>query len=127
MELQKDYKKTYLRAFFYGLVVALIVFVPLSLYRGGYFIFAGDFNVQQIPFYKLAHEAIRSGDFLWNWNTDLGVNFIASYSFYLFGSPFFALTLLFPTSWVPYLMAPLLVLKFAVSSVTACALSLIHI
>lgn len=121
MELQKDYKKTYLRAFFYGLVVALIVFVPLSLYRGGYFIFAGDFNVQQIPFYKLAHEAIRSGDFLWNWNTDLGVNFIASYSFYLFGSPFFALTLLFPTSWVPYLMAPLLVLKFAVSSVTACA------
>ena len=35
MELQKDYKKTYLRAFFYGLVVALIVFVPLSLSRGG--------------------------------------------------------------------------------------------
>lgn len=121
MGLQKDIRKTYIRVFFYAMITALVIFVPLALYRGGYFIFAGDFNVQQIPFYRLANEAVKSGDFLWNWTTDLGVNFISSYSFYLLGSPFFLITLLFPSSFTPFLMAPLLVLKFALSAVFACA------
>ena len=43
--------------------------------------------------------------------TELGANFIASYSFYLLFSPFFWLTLPFPSEMVPYLMAPLLMLK----------------
>ena len=38
-----------------------------------------------------------------------------AYSFYLYGSPFFWLSTLFPQSWLPYLMCPLLVLKFAVA------------
>ena len=58
----------------------------------GYLIFLGDFNSQQIPFYHVAHRAIRSGQWGWNWQTDLGVSFIGSYSFYLLGSPFFWLT-----------------------------------
>ena len=44
---------------------------------------------------------------------DLGANFVGSYSFYLLGSPFFWLTIPFPSKAVPYLMAPLLMLKFA--------------
>ncbi|MFQ8600572.1 MAG: hypothetical protein ACLSAP_08325 [Oscillospiraceae bacterium] len=48
-----------------------------------------------------------------NWNTDLGVNFIGSYSFYLLGSRFW-LTIPFPSEVVPYLIAPLLVLKMSV-------------
>lgn len=68
-----------------------------------------------------AHDAVRSGNIFWNWNTDLGANFIGSYSFYLLGSPFFWLTLPFPSAAVPYLMAPLLMLKFALSSLTAYA------
>jgi hypothetical protein len=78
----------------------------------------GDYNVQQIAFYKLAHQAVRSGDVFWSWTTDLGANFIGSYSFYLLFSPFFWLTLPFPTSWVPYLMGPLLILKTACASLT---------
>ena len=38
-----------------------------------------------------------------------------AYSFYLYGSPFFWLSLIFPQNWLPYLMVPLLVLKFAVA------------
>ena len=38
-----------------------------------------------------------------------------AYSFYLYGSPFFWFSLLFPQGWLPYLMVPLLVLKFAVA------------
>lgn len=114
----KTSQERYKQAFLIGLLVAAVMFLPFVIYDRGYFFFFGDFNVQQIPFYKLAHEAVRSGAIYWNEYTDLGVNFIGSYSFYLLGSPYFWLTLPFPTSVVPYLMAPLLCLKFATISLT---------
>lgn len=109
-------------AFWIALAMAAALFLPFIIIDKGYFIYYGDFNVQQIPFYQLAHDCVRSGDIFWNWNTDLGANFIGSYSFYLLGSPFFWLTLPFPSAVVPYLMGPLLMLKFACSSVAAYAL-----
>lgn len=111
--------RSYLVSFFLAMVMATIMFIPFLVYDKGYFFFFGDFNVQQIPFYQLAHQAVRSGDLLWSWYTDLGANFIASYSFYLLFSPFFWLTLLFPTSFVPHLMAPLLILKISCMALTA--------
>ncbi len=105
--------------FLLGLLVAALMFLPAIIKGEGYFIFYGDFNVQQIPFYQNCHEAVRSGNINWSFTTDLGSNFIGSYSFYLLGSPFFWLTLFFPTSAVPYLMGPLLILKFALASLTA--------
>lgn len=107
------------RSFWLALVLAGAVFLPFILFDKGYFIYYGDFNVQQIPFYQMAHDSVRSGDIFWSWTTDLGANFVGSYSFYLLGSPFFWLTLPFPSAVVPYLMGPLLVLKFACSSTAA--------
>ncbi len=113
-------KELRLMTFLIGLLTAAAFFVPFIISGDGYFIFFGDFNVQQIPFYQHCHELVRSGDFYgWDWQTDLGANFIGSYSFYLLGSPFFWLTLPFPNSWVPYMMGPLLILKFACASLTA--------
>ncbi len=105
--------------FLIALAVAAAMFLPFIISEGGYFIFYGDFNVQQIPFYQMCHNAVRNGNFGWNTYTDLGVNFIGSYSFYLLGSPFFWLTIPFPNSFVPYLMGPLLILKFACAAFTA--------
>ncbi len=105
--------------FLTALLIACAFFLPFIFFGKGYFIFYGDFNVQQIPFYQMCHAAIRSGEFSWNWLTDLGTDFIASYSFYLLGSPFFWLTIPFPNSIVPYLMGPLLILKFALAALTA--------
>ena len=119
--LEINWKNNYIRVFLLGLVTSLAFFLPFLIMDKGLFLYYGDFNVQQIPFYSLAHDAVRSGDIFWNWNTDLGVNFVGSYSFYLLGSPFFWLTLLFPSAAVPYLMAPLLMLKFAFTGVTAYA------
>ncbi len=97
-----------------------IVTVGLVVYRnGGIFTYYGDYNCQQIAFYMHAHELVTNGQIGWDWNTDLGVNFIGSYSFYLLFSPFFWLTLPFETSMVPYLMAPLFVLKFMTCAVTS--------
>ncbi len=114
-------KERYLQVFLIAVVTAAVIFLPFVIKDKGLFLFYGDYNVQQIPFYKLAHESIRSGDIFWSHYTDLGANFIGSYSFYLLGNPFFWLTIPFPTAWVPYLMAPLFVLKFGCSAVTAYA------
>lgn len=112
-------KELYLSTFLIALATASAFFVPFIIYDNGYFLFYGDFNVQQIPFYKMCHEMVKTGNISWNWNTDLGVNFIGSYSFYLLGSPFFWLTIPFPNSFVPYLIGPLLILKFACSALAA--------
>ena len=108
----------YWRAFLYGIGISLLFFLPFILWDDGYFLFYGDFNVQQVPFYQMCHDAIRSGNLGWSWTTDLGANFIGSYTFYLLGSPFFWLTIPFPSAAVPHLMGPLLVLKFGCASLT---------
>ena len=114
-------KKYYFSAFLLAFLIATITLLPFVIYDGGYFVFHGDYNAQQIPFYKLCVEQVHSGDLGWNWTTDLGVNFIGSYSFYTLGSPFFWIACLFPSSVSHYLMAPLLVLKIALSSLFAFA------
>lgn len=117
----KFFQSPYWRVFGLGVLTSFCFFLPFLIYDQGLFLYYGDFNVQQIPFYRLAHDAVLSGDIGWNWNTDLGVNFVGSYTFYLLGSPFFWLTLLFPSGAVPYLMAPLLMLKFGLTGVTSYA------
>lgn len=121
MLLAHKQKERYGQAFLLGLLVSGLVLGFYMLQGEGYFLYYGDFNVQQIPFYRLAHDAVREGNWFWNWNTDLGANFVGSYSFYMLGSPFFWLTLLFPSEVVPYLMGPLLMLKFGCASLTAYA------
>ncbi len=112
-------KEKRLKTFLIAMAVAAAFLLPTMFLSEGYFTFYGDFNVQQIPFYKHCHSAIRSGNIGWDWGTDLGANFIGSYTFYLLGSPFFWLTIPFPTDFVPYLMGPLLILKFACAALTA--------
>lgn len=107
----------YIEVFLFGALISA-GFMVLYLVLDGAFMFYGDFNVQQIPFYIEANRAIREGSLLWNSTTDLGVNFIGSYSFYLLGSPFFWLTTLLPIEWVGYSLGYLYILKFACASLT---------
>lgn len=117
--MYKEEKKYYQRAFFYALLMAFVLLLPFVIIDGGYFIFYGDFNAQQIPFYKACIRAVREGNLGWSWQTDLGANFVGSYSFYTLGSPFFWLAALLPVGISQYLMAPLLALKLALSSLFA--------
>ncbi len=104
-----------------GFLTAFAVMLPYIIYDSGYFLMYGDFNVQQYPFYMHAHDAILSGETGWDFKTDLGVNFIGSYSFYNIGSPFFLLTLLLPSGAVPYLIGPLLAFKVGCAGMTGYA------
>ena len=104
-----------------GFITALTVMLPYMIYDSGYFLMYGDFNVQQYPFYMHAHDAILAGETGWDFKTDLGVNFIGSYSFYNLGSPFFLLTLLLPSGAVPYTIGPLLAVKICCAGMTGYA------
>ncbi len=111
----------YLFVFALGFGTAFAVMIPFIIYDSGYFLMYGDFNVQQYPFYMHVHDAIKSGYLGWDFKTDLGVNFIGSYSFYNLGSPFFLLTLLLPSAAVPYTIGPLLAAKIGCCAVTGYA------
>lgn len=103
----------------FSFLLASTFFIAYVIADGGPFYFYGDYTVQQIPFYVEAHKCVTSGDIFWNWNTDLGANFIGSYTYYMLGSPFFWLSLPFPSASMPYLLPWLLCLKMAVAALTS--------
>ncbi len=70
-----------LQAFLIALVTACVLIIPFIIFDGGVFYYYGDFNVQEIPFYQMVHDAIKSGNLGWNTTTDLGSDLISSYSF----------------------------------------------
>ena len=112
----------YISAFGLGFFSLFIILIPLLIIDKGYFIYYGDFVSQQLPFYELANDAVRSGGLWgWNWYTDLGSSFIGSYAFYLTGSPFFWLTVFLPEKLVLYAIPWLLCLKHALASMTGYA------
>lgn len=111
----------YLRLFFIGVLLYLAAVLPFILYRGGIFFYYGDYNVQQVPFYILAHRAVRNGNFFWNFHLDLGSSMGGSFAFYLWGSPFFWFSCLFPEKWIPYMMPFFMSLKYGTALCTSFA------
>lgn len=115
-------KKTYYTPavmFCCSFLMYILSILPILIKRGLPFFYYGDYNVQQVPFYILAHRAIKSGELFWNWNVDLGGSMAGDFSFYLLGSPFFWVTLLFNESAIPYLMPVLMALKYAFAATCA--------
>ena len=120
--LDSDHKEKYLIVFSAAALIMLVIMLPLIIYNGGYFLYYGDFNSQQIPFYKHVGEAIANGGlFGWDRGTDLGSPLFTSYSFYNTGSPFFWITEIFPKSITISLIPFLLAIKTGVSALTSYA------
>lgn len=108
-----------IKIFALAFLMYILAALPIIIEHGGLFFYYGDYNVQQVPFYILAHRAVRSGSFSWNWNLDLGGTLIGDLSFYLCGSPFFWITIPFSVKILPYLMPYLMGLKYATAATTS--------
>lgn len=116
MLMEKIKKNRFLFVVFgINFVIAFISMGYFVLKNGGIFTLVDDFNAQEIPFNMLCNEAIKSGDVFWNWNIDIGSDFVTTFSFYNLGSPFFWITLLFPAEVFPYIMGWVYMLKYAVA------------
>ena len=111
----------YIMLFVGGALLYLAAVLPFLVYHGGIFFYYGDYNVQQVPFYILAHRAVRSGRFFWNPYIDLGSSMGGSLSFYLWGSPFFWLTIPFEEKLVPYLLPFVMSLRYGTAVITSYA------
>ena len=122
---EQDHKKFW-QAVGLCALTAAVFFLPFYILDGGFFHYAGDFNSQQISFYRYMNGFVKGAGYpdstfagaphnTFSWATDLGSGVMNAYSFYLYGSPFFWLSVLLPQSWLPYMMVPLLVLKFGVA------------
>ena len=84
-------------------LTAAIFFLPFYILDGGFFHYAGDFNSQQISFYRYMNGFVKGAGYpdsafagaphnTFSWATDLGSGVMNAYSFYLYGSPFFWLS-----------------------------------
>jgi uncharacterized membrane protein YfhO len=110
-------KNRYWQVFGLCFVISAALFLPHCIVdgiSGEFFHYAGDFNDQMIPFYSYANDFVKHGG-TFSWATDLGSGFVNAFSYYSLGSPFFWLMCLFPAKWSPWLMVPMLCLKFAVA------------
>lgn len=113
-----------LLSFLLGMAGALAIFLPFLIVDKGFFLYAGDYNLQQIPFYMYVQQFIKTGGGTWSWATDIGSSAVNSYSFYNIGSPFLWLTMPFPSRWLPFMMVPLFMIKFgAIAAATSLYLS----
>lgn len=115
----KDKNKAVLTAALISFVVAAVAVLPVLVFNKGQLFLVGDYMTQQIPFMKECRRVILSGTPFWSANTFLGANFIGTYSFYVYGSPFFWPLLLIPERFMTYALAPLFVLKHSVAALTS--------
>lgn len=111
----------YIRIFFTVFLSTLLILLPDMLKHDGYFIFYGDYALQQIPFNYHVSQLIRDGQTGWDWMTDLGTDLTGSYSFYLFGSIFFWILSLLPARIIILAMPLMLAFKTGIAAVTSYA------
>ena len=117
--MQKDVNRYGVLAFLISFFTAMMIFLPIMIQNEGILTLCNDFNLQQIPLNMLSNRAIKAGEIGWTWNVDLGSDFIGATSFYVTGSPFFYLSLLFPATLYPKLVGWIFMLKYAVAGLTA--------
>ena len=117
--VKKILKNNYFLSFVLSLLVGCLIIVPSIIAGNGILTLIADFNSQQIPFNEFLNNAVKNGDILWTWVNDLGSNFIGTFSFYNLTSPFVLLGFLFPSKWFPYLIGPILILKYAFAGLFA--------
>ena len=110
LRLPGQQKDRFWRAVVLCALTAAVFFLPFYIMDGGFFHYAGDFNSQQISFYRYMNGFLKGAGYpdstfagaprnTFSWATDLGSGAMNAYSFYLYGSPFFWFSMLFPQRW----------------------------
>lgn len=115
------YSNNYIKAFLLSVLTSSLMIVPFIIKDHGLFTLIDDFNSQQITFSMYMNDSLKNGNVFWSWATDLGSDFIGAYSFYNLGSPFLWISFLFPSSFFPYIVGPLLIFKYGIAGLTSYA------
>ena len=111
----KDYYQLTAISFF----IICFAAIPIMVLNNGNFYLVGDYMTQQIPFVKECRRMLLSGAPFWSSNTFLGANFLGTYSFYNYCSPFFWPLFLMPESMIPAGMGIMFIVKHVVAALTS--------
>ncbi len=114
-------KSEYFKVFMLVFVSMMVILSTQMCMNKGLFMYPSDYVHQQIPFYYHAADIVKKSEIGWDWYTDLGTDFISSYSYYLSGSIFFWIMAFFPNIVVIYLMPVMIALKTAIGGTGAFA------
>lgn len=114
----EDSVKSY-KVFLVALLISFCTILPILIQSGWNLYMVGDYMTQQIPFIKESRRMFLSGTPFWSWNTFLGANYLGSYSFYVYGSPFFWPLVILPERFLGTGLAAMFVLKHGVAAWTA--------
>lgn len=119
-------KKNYscLKIFLLSFIMMFLSLIPGIIAGHGYYMYAGDYAYQEVPFYYHVSEAVRNGQTGWEWFNNLGADFTGSFAYYSLGSIFFWLIGWIPSGQVIVLLMPFLM---AVKAGTAALSSFIYI
>ena len=115
MKLKADNKNIFFISF---LIIACAV-LPVMIVNGGNFYLVGDYMTQQIPFIKECKRMLLSGKPFWSCNTFFGTNFLGTYSFYNYASPFYWPLFLVPENYLGTALGITFALKHAVAALTS--------
>ncbi len=109
----------YRLVFLLSLLITTVSLIPVLVLNNGNLYLFGDYMTQQIPFIKECRRVILSGTPFWSVNTFLGANFIGTYSFYVYTSPFFWPLLLVPEQYLGTGLAVMFILKHIAAALFA--------
>lgn len=117
--LQKN--SLYLTAFLLPFLVMISIFIIQRIYPFGDRSFLHiDMYHQYFPFLTEFYHKLKAGDsLLFSWNTGIGSNFIALYTYYL-ASPFNWLCILVPEKFLIEFQTYLVIIKIGLCGFTSC-------
>ncbi len=104
---------------FLSLGMILIIILPIMIVNNGNLYLVGDYMSQQIPFIRESRRLLLSGKPFWSANTFLGANFLGTYSFYNYASPFYWPLFLLPESLTGIGLSITFALKHVIAALTA--------
>lgn len=111
----------YIKIFIVSFVSMIIILLSNVIYNHGVYLYADDYFKQQIPFYFHSVDVVNRLGVGWDWLTDLGSDFLTSYSFYLSGSFFFWIISWIKGQAIIYVMPIMLALKVSIGACGAFA------
>ena len=117
---QYKIKHPYIKVFFTAYIMFLITMLPILILSKGAYLYAGDYNVQTIPFTEHGSRLFHSGEPfpLYDWQSSLGMNTLTAYGGYFF-SPFSLLLFTVPVKILKYFHAFAVALKMGLTALGA--------
>lgn len=112
--------QTYITAFLIPTIIMLIIFIARKIYPFGERSFLNiDMYHQYFPFLTEFYHNVKSGDsLLYSWNTGIGSNFTALYSYYL-ATPTNWLAMLMPEKYLMEFMSYMVIVKIGLCGFTS--------